>query len=141
MGAVCYFNYHTGEAASDFDDMHTKIYKICKAKKEQGLLVETPPPITAEKPEQAYNDHKEPPRTSMDNPDPVELEKSAGLVLEAFQTSDAKGRGSISKQNLDRLFKMIDAESGLMDDAQIQKLLDILGKDGYVSYPDLVNWV
>lgn len=140
-GAICYFNYQTGETASDCDDLHAKIYKSCKAKKEQGLVVEIPPPIMAEKPEQACHDHKEPPRASMDDPDPVELEKSAGLVLEAFQTSDAKGKGSISKQNLDRLFKMIDAESGLMEDAQIQKLLDILGKDGDVSYPDLVNWV
>eukprot|EP00930_Biecheleria_cincta_P060108 TRINITY_DN45798_c0_g1_i1.p1 TRINITY_DN45798_c0_g1~~TRINITY_DN45798_c0_g1_i1.p1 ORF type:complete len:199 (+),score=39.32 TRINITY_DN45798_c0_g1_i1:98-694(+) len=140
-GTMCYFNYQTGETALDCDDVHAKIYKRCKAQKEQGLVLEAPPPVMAEKPAQARKDLKEPPRASTDDPDPEELEKSAGLVLEAFKTSDVQGNGSISKQKLDRLFKMIDAESGIMDDAQIQKLLDILGKDGYISYPDLVNWV
>lgn len=165
-GAICYFNYQTGETASDCDDLHAKIYKRCKAEKEQGIIAK-PPPVMAEKPEQACHAQKEPPRASSSTScvefgdtqktasttmgttassstwtnDPAALEKSAGAVLEAFQTSDAHGDGKISKNNIDRLFKMLDAESSLMDDTQIQKLLDLLGKDGFVSYPDLVNWV
>lgn len=165
-GAVCYFNYQTGETASDCDDLHAKIYKRCKAEKEQGLI-EQPPPVIAEKPVQACHAQKEPPGSSSSTScsklgisqktastimgtttssstwtdDPAEIEKSADAVLQAFQTSDVKGTSSISKNSLERLFKMIDAESGVMDDEQIQKLLNLLGKDGDVSYTDLVKWV